>query len=293
VGALWLDAVVRTDLPDGLKHCNIRDLEEDPLLRFQAKFYPLVALVMAVVVPTVVPGLLWGDYRGGFFYAAMARQVFIHHSTFFINSLAHHKGDRTYSELQTAADSWITALLALGEGYHNFHHEFPQDYRNGIRWFHYDPTKWLIKSLSYVGLTYDLHQIAEGEIDKARVQTQKAVLERRRRQLTYGKHYDALPALTPNAVARRVAEGEQLVVIDGMVHDVTQIVDNHPGGRLTLLRYIGKDITPLFYGAAEEDGGVAPPHFHTQNARDMLPGLRVGRIVESVSADEAEQAKAK
>lgn len=60
----------------------------------------------------------------------------------------------------------LTAVLTLGEGYHNFHHEFPQDYRNGIRFYHYDPTKWVIRGLSFFGLTSNLKQFSENEIRK-------------------------------------------------------------------------------------------------------------------------------
>jgi stearoyl-CoA desaturase (delta-9 desaturase) len=48
-----------------------------------------------------------------------------HHATFFVNSLAHTLGSATFDDKHTPRDSWITAILTLGEGYHNFHHEFP------------------------------------------------------------------------------------------------------------------------------------------------------------------------
>ena len=69
--------------------------------------------------PCLVAGLLWGDYRGGFFIAGIARLVFVHHSTFCVNSLAHYVGDATYDDDQSARNSIITALVTLGEGYHN------------------------------------------------------------------------------------------------------------------------------------------------------------------------------
>jgi stearoyl-CoA desaturase (delta-9 desaturase) len=60
--------------------------------------------------------------------------VFVHHATFCVNSLAHYIGSHTYADNHTPRDHFVTALMTLGEGYHNFHHEFPQDYRNAIRW---------------------------------------------------------------------------------------------------------------------------------------------------------------
>merc|ERR1712014_73156 len=61
-------------------------------------------------------------------------------------------------------DHVITALVTLGEGYHNFHHEFPSDYRNAIEWHQYDPTKWSIWAWKQLGLAYDLKQFRANEI---------------------------------------------------------------------------------------------------------------------------------
>jgi stearoyl-CoA desaturase (delta-9 desaturase) len=90
-----------------------------------------------------IAGLGWGDWLGGLFIGGFAKAVFIQHATFFINSLAHFWGDFTYSDQRTPRDSYIVSLFTFGEGYHNFHHEFPYDYRNGLRWMHYDPGKFL------------------------------------------------------------------------------------------------------------------------------------------------------
>ena len=54
----------------------------------------------------------------------------------------------------------------MGEGYHNFHHQFPMDYRNAFRWYQYDPTKWFIAACGFVGLAHDLHVFPANEIYK-------------------------------------------------------------------------------------------------------------------------------
>lgn len=58
-----------------------------------------------------------------------------------VNSLAHYLGDQPFDDRRTARDHQFAALLTFGEGYHNFHHEFPSDYRNGIGWYQFDSTK--------------------------------------------------------------------------------------------------------------------------------------------------------
>lgn len=66
----------------------------------------------------------------------------------------------------------MLALLTYGEGYHNFHHIFESDYRNGIKWYQFDPTKWLIKTASWVGLTRNLRTVPEERIAQARAKMQ-------------------------------------------------------------------------------------------------------------------------
>ncbi|KAJ1764926.1 stearoyl-CoA 9-desaturase, partial [Coemansia sp. RSA 1824] len=105
-----------------LGYADTSDLKTDPLIRWQHKYYPLLVLTFGVVLPMSVPGLVWGDWRGGFFFATVLRMVLLHHATFCVNSLAHTIGRHTYDNVQTARDSWITALVTMGEGYHNFHH---------------------------------------------------------------------------------------------------------------------------------------------------------------------------
>ena len=48
------------------------------------------------------------------------------------------------------------ALGRQGEGYHHYHHMYQSDYRNGLRWYNFDPSKWLIYILSVIGLATSL-----------------------------------------------------------------------------------------------------------------------------------------
>ena len=71
---------------------DIRDLNADPLIRFQHKYYLFVGPFMAFVFPTLVAGLGWGDWLGGYFFAGAFRLCMVHHSTFCVNSVAHYFG---------------------------------------------------------------------------------------------------------------------------------------------------------------------------------------------------------
>ncbi len=144
-----------------------KDLEADPLMRFQHRFWLPLALGFGLAFPALL-GLLWGDPLGAFLVAGALRIVMTWHATWSVNSFAHTFGSRPYSKTQSARDNFWVALLTLGEGYHNFHHRFQRDYRNGVRWYQYDPTKWLLSILNRVGLVRDLVRIPRASIMQAR-----------------------------------------------------------------------------------------------------------------------------
>ena len=111
-----------------------------------------------------------GDVVGVVLLAGLLRLVVSHHFTFFINSWAHVSGKQPYTDTNTARDNPVLALFTWGEGYHNYHHIFQNDYRNGVKWWQYDPTKWLIYGLSRFGLASNLRRIPRYTIVKAEVE---------------------------------------------------------------------------------------------------------------------------
>lgn len=152
------------------------DLEKDWMVRFQHNYYVPLAILTGFAFPTLV-GWAMGSAWGGFLFGGVIRIVLTQHSTFFVNSLCHTLGKQTYSKEISARDSIFVAFLTHGEGYHNFHHKFQIDYRNGIKWYHWDPTKWVIRSLNLMGLASKLRQISNVEILKARLQAEAAELK--------------------------------------------------------------------------------------------------------------------
>ena len=150
---------------------TVRELQNDPLVAFQHRFYFPIAIGMNIVVPIVL-GLIFGDVIGAFLLVGVLRLVLSHHLTFCINSLAHIVGTRPYTTENTARDNGIVALLTFGEGYHNFHHMFAHDYRNGVRWWQWDPSKWLIKALAWIGLAKNLKRVPWFKIQRAMLDTQ-------------------------------------------------------------------------------------------------------------------------
>ncbi len=157
--------VMKADQSD---ESRIKDLLKDPLILFQDKYYIPLAALISLVLPTLLAGL-WGDFLGGFFVAGWLRIVFNHHLTFLINSWCHYFGKQPFSDSNTARDSGIVSFFTFGEGYHNFHHAFEGDYRNGIRPFDWDPGKWLIASLSWLRLATNLKTVSPKKILEAKL----------------------------------------------------------------------------------------------------------------------------
>jgi stearoyl-CoA desaturase (delta-9 desaturase) len=138
---------------------------------------------MNLVLPLLL-GMWLGDIIGTVLLVGLLRLVVNHHVTFFINSLAHFWGSRPYTESNSARDNGFLAFLTYGEGYHNFHHIFQADYRNGVRWWQWDPTKWMISACAHFGLAHNLNRIPDFRIQRALLDTEfdraRAKLERAR-----------------------------------------------------------------------------------------------------------------
>ena len=153
---------------------HVEDLQEDKILAWQDRHIFLIGFLVGIVLPGVVGFLAIGGmhgFLGGMIYGGFLRVVVVHHATFLINSAAHTWGTQPYSTANTSRDSPILSFFTFGEGYHNFHHTFQADYRNGHKWYHWDPSKWWIKVASWVGMTKDLHRIPKKSIESQRMKT--------------------------------------------------------------------------------------------------------------------------
>jgi stearoyl-CoA desaturase (delta-9 desaturase) len=157
---------------------GVADLERDPMVRWQHRHHFLIGTAAAVLPPLAV-GLFTGDVVGQLIIAVLLRIVVTHHTTFFINSAAHFFGSQPYTDANSARDNALLAPLTFDEGYHNFHHMWQWDYRNGVRWYQWDPSKWLIRALAWAGLAGGLRRVPYPAIRRARVRMEeKALLAR-------------------------------------------------------------------------------------------------------------------
>ncbi len=138
-------------------------LANDRLIALQHRYYVPLAIFTSFVVPYLIAG------TGGLMLAGLVRIVVGHHVTWLVNSWAHIGGNRPYNPNVSAADNWMVALFTFGEGWHNYHHTFPNDYRNGIGALAWDPSKWLVWSMAKLGIAWDLKLVAPTDRWKKRV----------------------------------------------------------------------------------------------------------------------------
>jgi stearoyl-CoA desaturase (delta-9 desaturase) len=136
-------------------------LRQDPVVLWQHRYYVPIVL-SGLALPFVVGYLYTHSLVGGlgcFLLAGLGRTFFVLNSTFCINSICHLWGRQPHTTADSSRDSWVVSLLTLGEGYHNYHHAHQRDYRNGPRWYNFDPSKWMIFGMSMVGAAWDLSRV--------------------------------------------------------------------------------------------------------------------------------------
>lgn len=144
---------------------RVKDLARYPELVFLNRFDWLVPLVFSVILYAV------GDWLGarypqlhtsgfqwivwGFFISTVA----LFHGTCTINSLAHLFGSRRYDTPDESRNNFWLALITLGEGWHNNHHQYSATARQGFYWWEIDVTYYILKLMSAVGLIHGLNPV--------------------------------------------------------------------------------------------------------------------------------------
>ena len=175
---------------------GVSDLQKKSSVRFQNKYYWPLALFLSFILPLII-GMLNGRPIGGLLWGGIVRVTLVHHFTFFINSFCHFLGKRNYDINTTARDSWVMAFLTFGEGYHNYHHKFQWDYRNGIKWYNFDPSKWIIVALSYLNVAYDLRKAPDHRILRAKINT---INEKIQKFTLHKKYHNKINQITKKAM---------------------------------------------------------------------------------------------
>ncbi|XP_043249763.1 acyl-CoA Delta-9 desaturase-like [Colletes gigas] len=146
---------------------DMSDIRADPVLQFVDKYFEIIMLSLCFFVPILVPIYGWGEAWHLSFYATVIRYVWSLHATFTVNSVAHMWGNRPYNRTVKPTENAIVSYFALGEGWHNYHHSFPWDYKTAeLGAYSLNPTAAFIEFMAYLGLAYDLKTTRKELVDR-------------------------------------------------------------------------------------------------------------------------------
>jgi len=145
----------------------IPDLAKFPELVFLNRFDLIGPLLLALLtyglgsgLHTIYPALhtsgaqmlIWGGFIS---------TVLLFHGTCCINSLAHVIGKPRYDTGDDSRNSFLLAVITLGEGWHNNHHRYQSSARQGLYWWEIDPTYYTLRLLASLGIISELKRVPE------------------------------------------------------------------------------------------------------------------------------------
>ncbi|GBP22734.1 Acyl-CoA Delta(11) desaturase [Eumeta japonica] len=146
---------------------DMNDLWADPVLRFQKKYYLLLMPIVCFILPTWIP-TLWGESLwNAYFVCAIFRYTYVLNVTWLVNSAAHKWGDKPYDKNINPVETRPVSLVVLGEGFHNYHHTFPWDYKTAeLGHYTLNISKLFIDIMSMIGWAYDLKTVSSKVIEQ-------------------------------------------------------------------------------------------------------------------------------
>lgn len=152
----------------------VKDLLKFPELKWLDEYHYVAPL--SLIAAIFVSGLALQAYFPElnvtpmqlFIWGFCVSTTFLYHGTFTINSLAHVFGNRRFETGDDSRNSFILALITLGEGWHNNHHRYPGSERQGFYWWEIDITHYFLKVLSWLGLVWNLRCPPERIYEEAR-----------------------------------------------------------------------------------------------------------------------------
>ncbi len=147
------------------------------------------------------------------------------------------------------------------------------DYRNAVKWYQWDPTKWFIAVCSYLGAASHLRVFPDVEVTRSQLTMKLKQLKTELDSLPWPVASDDLPIISWEScksiviimrseaqcpyVDQEQSKERSLVLVSGFIHDVNDFVDQHPGGQGILQAYIGRDATPAFFGGVYDHSNAA------------------------------------
>ncbi|KAJ9578218.1 hypothetical protein L9F63_005563, partial [Diploptera punctata] len=198
----WL---MQTKHPEVLrrgKQIDVSDVLADPVVAFQQKYFKSLQLIFWFILPVSVPCLCWGETLFNSSLANITRWVIIINGMWSINSLAHIFGNRPYNRDIHPSENVTVAVWSMGEGWHNYHHTFPLDYKAAeLGNYGFNITTALIDMFSYIGWAYDLKQPSKTLVEQAARRTGDGT------HPEFGDSHDTKPGNLATATAYKAVMG--------------------------------------------------------------------------------------
>lgn len=169
----WLLCRKHPDVKEKGKGVDLSDLYSDPILRFQKRHYIVLMPLVCFVLPTVIPWYFWGEsLHNAWFVSGLLRYCVNLNITWLVNSAAHFWGHKSYDKNINPAENNTVSFLTGGEGFHNYHHTFPWDYKTAeLGNYVFNDTTGFINLCAKLGLAYDLKTVPEDMIKRRVLRT--------------------------------------------------------------------------------------------------------------------------
>ncbi len=153
----------------------VPDLIQDKMLMFFDRTF-IWWVTASLVIPMIIGGLAAPFFYGatvgaivkgallGLLWGGLARVCLSHHMTWSINSICHIFGSKDFKSADDSRNNVVFGVLSHGEGWHNNHHAFPTSARHGLKWWQFDLSWIIIRSLAAVGLVWDVKLPSERQL---------------------------------------------------------------------------------------------------------------------------------
>ncbi|XP_061706537.1 acyl-CoA Delta-9 desaturase-like isoform X2 [Cydia pomonella] len=169
----WLMVDRHPEFKRKIKGMDLSDVEANPILRFQHKYYAILVAIICVILPSVTPVYFWNEtWTNAIFVPVLFHHVCTYNTIALVNSVLHKWGYRPYDKDMMATDISLLTMVTLGENYHNYHHAFPWDYKTSeLKGSTFMLTTAFIDFFARIGWAYDLKTISDDVIRRRVMRT--------------------------------------------------------------------------------------------------------------------------
>ncbi|XP_038219528.1 acyl-CoA desaturase-like [Zerene cesonia] len=137
---------------------DMSDITSDPMLVFFNRYFNILKFLFCFLIPIIVPVYLFGEELYVSVLSSFVRYIISLNATWSVNSFAHMHGLKPYDKDIMPSENNLVSIFALGEGWHNYHHTFPWDYKAAELPYFINLTTLFLDLLAFTGLVYDMKQ---------------------------------------------------------------------------------------------------------------------------------------